>query len=152
MHRYRDYWEAIVGDENKENNMEEIVCEALEKLKWYCPELYYKALYELHIIAFGEHFDDSLAKKAVSEMTNVDGSSGEHWTMEQTNSLADQYGIKCKADWYYVLNMFWSDYSHILGSDVGTYAKMAKAYIEDPDSIKGKTFNVWYWKRAMKKG
>ena len=49
MHKYKDYWEAIVGDEVKESEMEEIVCEALEKLKWHCPELYYKALYLMKI-------------------------------------------------------------------------------------------------------
>ena len=151
MHRYKEYWEAIVGDENKENAMEEIVCEALEKLKWHCPELYFKALYELHTIAFGEHFDESLAKKAVSEMLNVDGTKGEHWTFEQTSSLADQQGIKNKADWYYVLNMLWSDYSKDLGSDSSIYAKLAKSYIDDPDAGKGKTFNIWYWKKAMGK-
>ena len=51
--------------EEKESEMEDIVCDALEKLKWHCPELYYKALYCLHTVAFGEHFDESLAKKAV---------------------------------------------------------------------------------------
>lgn len=151
MHKYKDYWEAIVGDEVKESEMEEIVCEALEKLKWHCPELYYKALYCLHTVAFGEHFDESLAKKAVSEMLNVDGTVGEHWTFEQTSTLAEQQGIKCKADWYYVLNMLWSDYSNVLGSDVSMYARLAKAYVDDPDANKGKAFNTWFWKRAMKR-
>lgn len=34
-------------------------------------------------------------------------------------------------------------YADVLGSDVGTYVKMAKAYMEDPDAAEGKVFCTW---------
>lgn len=90
------------------------------------------------------HFDEHLAKKAVAEMENVDGSSGEHWTLEDTTKVMEQNGIKAnKYDWYYLMNMLHSDYSKIWGDDVAQYVKFAKAYIEDPDAGEGKVFCLW---------
>lgn len=89
------------------------------------------------------YFDEELAKKAVSAMRNVDGTTGEHWSMEKTNPLAEQNGIKEKADFYYTMNMLYSDFSDVLGSEASTYVKMAKAYMHDPDAPEGKVFDIW---------
>ena len=86
---------------------------------------------------------EELAKKAVSAMRNVDGTTGEHWSMEKTNPLAEQNGIKEKADFYYTMNMLYSDFSDVLGSEASTYVKMAKAYMHDPDAPEGKVFDIW---------
>lgn len=48
-----------------------------------------------------------------------------------------------KYDWYYLLNMLHSDYSHLWGEDVAQYVKFAKAYINDPDAGTGKVFYLW---------
>lgn len=98
---------------------------------------------KLHCVAYGPHFDEHLAKKAVAGMKNVDGTCGEHWTYEQTSQLADQQGITQKADWYYVMNMLYSDYSEIYGSDINMYIRVAKAYMRDPDAPEGKVFDLW---------
>lgn len=143
MHSYKEYWSRISGDEVKERAMEEIVCDALEKIKMYCPDLFYRTLYDLHCVAYGKHFDDTLAKMAVSRMQNVDGTTGEHWTMEQTRQLAEQHGIKHKADWYYVLNMMYSDYANAVNGDTSTFVKLAKAYMCDPDAPEGKVLDLW---------
>lgn len=77
-------------------------------------------------------------------MKNVDGTAGEHWTLEETTRVMDQNGIKAnKYDWYYLLNMLHSDYSHLWGEDVAQYVKFAKAYINDPDAGTGKVFYLW---------
>lgn len=90
------------------------------------------------------HFDEQLAKKAVAAMENVDGTNGEHWTLEDTTKIMEQNGIKAnKYDWYYLMNMLHSDYSKIWGDDVAQYVKFAKAYIEDPDAGEGKVFCLW---------
>ena len=44
---------------------------------------------------------------------------------------------------YYVLNMFWSDFAKVLGNDADVYAKLAKAYICDPDAPSGKVLDIW---------
>lgn len=41
----------------------------------------------------GPHFDEEMARKAVSKMENVDGSRGPHWSLEETTTLANQHGI-----------------------------------------------------------
>ena len=42
----------------------------------------------------GPHFDEEHARKAVSKMENEDGSRGQHWSVEETSALANQYGIR----------------------------------------------------------
>lgn len=42
----------------------------------------------------GPHFDEEMARKAVSKMENEDGSRGQHWSIEETTSLANQHGIR----------------------------------------------------------
>lgn len=143
MHTFKEYWNRIIGNDTKEQAMEEVICESLEKLKLYCPTLFYATLYKLHCVAYGPHFDETLAKMAVSKMENVDGTYGEHWTYEQASKLAEQHNIKNKADMYYVLNMFWSDFAKVLGNDADTYTKLAEAYICDPDAPSGKVLDIW---------
>lgn len=109
MHKYVEYLEKIAGDREKEKELVEIISEALERIKKHCPDEFYGAMYKIHCLICGPHFDDRLAEKAVSHMKNVDGTHGEHWSMEQTNSLAAKHDIKEKADFYYVMNMMHSD-------------------------------------------
>ena len=59
------------------------------------------------------------------------------------DQIADQQGITQKADWYYVMNMLYSDYSEIYGSDINMYIRVAKAYMRDPDAPEGKVFDLW---------
>ena len=105
MHKLKKYWEQVSADPAKIREMEEIACEALEEIRGRCPRLFWETAYKLHCVAYGPHFDEELAKKAVSKMKNIDGTTGEHWTFEQTSQLADRQGIHCKADWYFVMNM-----------------------------------------------
>lgn len=42
----------------------------------------------------GPHFNDEHARKAVSKMENEDGTRGQHWSLEETTALANQYGIR----------------------------------------------------------
>jgi len=144
MHkRFKHYWCEAQGNDVKEQELEDIVCVALDELKMHCPKLYWDTMYKMHCAVYGPHFDEHLAKKAVARMKNVDGTHGEHWTYEQTNQLADQQGITQKADWYYVLNMLWSDFSDVYNNDMNMYIRVAKNYMHDPDAPKGKVLDVW---------
>ena len=135
--------ERVAGDHEKEHEIHEILGHALMKLKAHDEQDFVNMMLKVHCVAYGPHFDDYMAKKAVEAMRNVDGTVGEHWTREQTDRVADEQGIHCKADWYYTLNMFWSDYSNIFGSDTGMYIKLAKAYMMDPDAKEGKVFKLY---------
>lgn len=75
---------------------------------------------ERHEAMYGPHFNEECALKAVSKMENEDGSRGEHWSLEETTSIANQYGINLKGekynkyDWYVALNMIRSDYYRVV--------------------------------------
>lgn len=85
-----------------------------------------------------------IAEKWVKSMQNSDGSTGEHWTLEQTDQLMKSRGYKCNpAEFFLVLNMLYSDYYevfHKYGVETPDfYAEMAKAWIDDPDAKENKT-------------
>ncbi len=143
MHEVFKYAEAIMNDPAKEKEFKNITCKALERMKLLCPEEYFCMLYKIHCLVYGPHFDEELAKLAVSRMKNVYGTYGEHWTMEQTSMLAEKHGIKDKCDFYFTIHMMYSDYANVLGGDAELYARMAKAYICDPDATAGKAFELW---------
>ena len=100
----------------------------------------------------GPHFDDEHARKAVSKMENEDGSRGQHWSVEETSALANQYGIRFdskfnKYDWYVALNMVYSDYYKVIVNMTGSnnskyFVELAKAWLSDKDIDEGK---MWYY-------
>lgn len=58
----------------------------------------------------GPHFNEEYARKAVMKMENEDGTRGPHWSLEETTTLASQYGIALgskfnRYDWFVALNM-----------------------------------------------
>lgn len=101
---------------------------------------------ERHEAMYGPHFNEECALKAVSKMENEDGSRGEHWSLEETTSIANQYGINLKGekynkyDWYVALNMIRSDYYRAVvtmtSSDhIKYFVELAKAWLNDKDII-----------------
>ena len=144
MHKLKEYMDVIKGDKEKEQEVYEYLWWGICKLKQHDEGDYNKMMMKVHCVVNGPHFDESMAKKAVSQMRNVDGTDGQHWTMEETNKVADQYNIKYKCDWYYALNSLYSDLYGLYGTDVNTYAKIAKAlYFDDPDKPDGKLFKMY---------
>lgn len=104
---------------------------------------------ERHEAMYGPHFNEECALKAVSKMENEDGSRGEHWSLEETTSIANQYGINLKGekynkyDWYVALNMIRSDYYRAVvtmtSSDhIKYFVELAKAWLNDKDIEEGK--------------
>lgn len=100
----------------------------------------------------GPHFDEEMARKAVSKMENEDGSRGQHWSIEETTSLANQHGIRMdekfnKYDWYVALNMVYSDYYRVIVNMTNSnnpkhFVELAKAWMCDKDIEEGK---MWYY-------
>lgn len=104
---------------------------------------------ERHEAMYGPHFNEECALKAVSKMENEDGSRGEHWSLEETTSIANQYGINLKGekynkyDWYVALNMIRSDYYRAVvtmtSSDhIKYFVELAKAWLNDKDIEEGR--------------
>lgn len=136
----------IKNDPSKADVLENVVSDMAKMLKHECPNEYKRAFMKMHNALYDGHFCEELAKKAVAGMDNADGTKGGRWTFEQTEALRNQFGLKCNAyDWYYVLNMMYSDYSKVLGSDQTMYVRMADAYLNDVDAPADKALEVYVW-------
>lgn len=103
--------------------VKDIACMLDKKIKALDHEEYDEIVLCAYELVYGEHFDEHLAKKAVSMMKNVDGTEGEHWD--------------------HVMNMLYSDMCKIFGKDAGAYAKAAEAWLEDEDVAEGKAFRYY---------
>jgi hypothetical protein len=80
------------------------------------------------------HFTKETSKYAVSKMQNKDGSIGEHWSRETTDKVLESKGYDFNyCDWYYVLNMMYSDYYKSGRSDE-TYIELACDFLSDKDA------------------
>lgn len=100
----------------------------------------------------GPHFNEEHARKAVSKMENEDGTRGPHWSIEETTSFANQYGVNLNTrfnryDWFVALNMIYSDYYRVITNISNSnspkhYVEFAKAWLNDKDVDEGK---MWYY-------
>lgn len=110
-------------------------------------DLYNKLMLGLYVLIYGEHFNKELADKAVSNMINSDGTKGAHWTLEETTSMAKNEGITFQHfneyDWFYVINMIYSDFYKVFGSNTNMYVKTALEWLTDADVKAGKAYRYY---------
>lgn len=89
-------------------------------------------------IILNPHFTKDSAKMVVSKMENKDGSTGEHWNYETTSKVLHNHNLDFdESDWYYVLNMIYSDYFKSGRAD-DTYIELAIDFLDDADAPKNK--------------
>lgn len=123
------------------------VTEALSMLKETHHDIYEDLEIYLYKEIHGCHFTDWLAEKATSNMTNEDGTTGRHWTVEQTTSVARSNGIVFEHfneyDWNYVMNMIYSDYYGAISNDTSAYVKLSRKFLEDKDAPEGKALKYY---------
>ena len=128
--------------------LKDFVLGSLDMIKETNHDLYEDLEMYLYKMIYGCHFSEWLLKKATSEMKNEDGTTGEHWTLEQTNSVARSKGVMFshynQYDFNYVMNMLYSDYYGSVPNDTDTYYKMAVKFLNDKDSKEGKAFHYYY--------
>ena len=126
--------------------------DALSMIKETHEDLYEDLEMYFYKKIYGKHFNDWLLEEATKYMTNEDGTTGGHWTLEQTTNVAKQNGITLdkfnEYDWNYTMNMIYSDYYGAVPNDTTSYVKLAKKFLEDKDSKEGKAFCYYM---AMKK-
>lgn len=86
-------------------------------------------------------FNRAAAEKWVAGMKNSDGTTGAHWSVVETNDLADSLDIARDGDncwrWWAAVNMIYSDYyavaSHFGVATPAFFAELARAFLEDED-------------------
>lgn len=145
MHTFKDmvdkYWRSA--------GLEDMECLA-EKIDWFAeevrktnPELVEKFLMKIDLL-LNPHFTEETAKHVVAKMTNKDGTRGEHWTYDQTSDVLENQGYDFDhADWYYVLNMVYSDY-YKSGRTTETYVELAHDFLADSDAPECKA-KKYFW-------
>lgn len=95
---------------------------------------------------YGQHMSEELATEACEAMLNVDGTTGAKWKKAETDAVAKNVGYDgCLWDFYYVMNMFHSDYSDVMTGDATTFGKAAKHFIEDKDVPEGKPYRYYMY-------
>lgn len=124
--------------------LKEFVDDALSMLKETNPRTYEDLELYLYKEIYGPHFNDWMLEQATKSMINEDGTTGPHWTLEQTTSVAKSNSITFDSfneyDWNYTMNMIYSDYYGAVSNDTSVYVKMAKKFLMDKDAKKGKAF------------
>ena len=95
--------------------------------------------------SMGDSHADSMTHDDIKcwndKMKNADGTTGGHWTVDQTTSVASSYGVYFEhldeMDWNVTLNMMYSDYCDVAKkmnvNNIEFYVCMAKAFLFDPD-------------------
>ena len=85
-------------------------------------------------------FDRETAMQWAANMQNADGTTGPHWTMDQTSAVADASGAgRDIPHWVFgvTMNMMYSDYYDVarkFGVNVPEfYAELARAFLMDKD-------------------
>ena len=92
----------------------------------------------------GAKLNRQMAEKWVRGMKNADGSTGEHWTMEQVSAIMERHGLRCNPVKFWVaMNAVYSDLSEVAEKHgVGNeefYADMAKSFwLCDRDAVEDK--------------
>ena len=102
-------------------------------------------------------FTEDDAKAWTARMENEDGTTGPHWSMGQTDAVANVAGVHVdKLTFWACLNMMYSDYYSVAakyGLDRPEfYADLAKAFLMDKDAggAEAKMAGYYHWVVARK--
>ena len=103
-------------------------------------------------------FTEDDAKAWTARMKNADGSTGPHWSMDQTSAIADGMGVQ-ETDiprwaWGVTMNMMYSDY-YPVAVEFGLnrpefYAALAKAFLLDKDGPGPERKLMEYYEHVVK--
>ena len=157
MHWFKELMDYAVEYKNSKESMEKITCiitDFVECMEHEMPEKVMEFRSELEMAINGPHFTEFSAEKAVSEMENDDGTTGEHWTIDETSAVAESKGVNFETkkfniyDWYYTMNMIYSDFYLYHHGDATKVSEMAMLYLNDKDVPEGK---AWICYEALKK-
>lgn len=103
-------------------------------------------------------FERTTAMQWAAAMRNADGTTGPHWSMDQTSAIADGMGVQ-ETDiprwaWGVTMNMMYSDYYHV-AVEFGLnrpefYAALAKAFLLDKDGPGPERKLMEYYEHVVK--
>lgn len=94
--------------------------------------------------------DKETAEEWMKSLKNEDGSSGPHWTMDQTKQVMTKRGFDCDPiEWWAAMNAVYSDYAKVAKkhnvNNIDFYADLAKAWLYDTDAVDGKAAAYYHF-------
>lgn len=107
-------------------------------------------MFEIDEAIYGPHMCEHVARHAVECMEHDNGGKGEKYPADITREHLRRHksdADKVQAmewDFYYVMNMMYSDYVEVFGDDINTYSKLALKFIDDIDAPKDKVKRYYY--------
>lgn len=125
----------------------------LEEAEKAMPEEVEELRCDLEIAIHGPHFTEYTSEMAVAEMVNADNTVGGHWSLDETTAVAESKGLDFETkkynmyDWYYTMNMIYSDFFMFHRGEPTKVAEMSVLWLEDKDAPEGKSY-LYY--KAMK--
>ena len=134
------YHYMLTGTEEQNDAAIDVLGDILGKIKKRFPDYYHaydkrlEEIYNHHVMSVEE------ARDYVRHFVNKDGTTGAHWTMEQTKNYqatheeVEDLNPVC---FYVAMNMMYSDY-YQPERKTDTYAILAKDFLEDEDAPKDK--------------
>lgn len=138
MAKYTEIVKKLAENATKADmeTLTELTGDFLEKIRSKEPEVD-KLITKIDLL-LNPDFTKETAEYAVSKMKNEDGTEGGHWDYETTTSVLKSKGYDFNpCDWYYVLNMVYSDYFSKDQPD-DYYFKLAYDFLKDKDAPVGK--------------
>ena len=140
MHNIKKMIEKIVDDGSVEemHELSDVLQDLMKIVQNYSPEKYKEYEICLYKMAYGSNFTPDMAQDIVSRMQPY----GEHWNMEQTRQVQDEYGMQHlnPIDFYIVLNSAYNDYRELFRDNMDMYVKFTQLFMEDEDGKKDKVF------------
>ena len=138
MAKYTEIVKKLAENATKADmeTLTELTGDFLEKIREKEPEVD-KLITKIDLM-LNPDFTKETAEYAVSKMKNEDGTEGGHWDYDTTTSVLKSKGYDFNPfDWYYVLNMVYSDYFSKDQPDE-YYFKLAYDFLKDKDAPVGK--------------
>ena len=138
MAKYTEIVKKLAENATKADmeTLTELTGDFLEKIRAKEPEVD-KLITKIDLM-LNPDFTKETAEYAVSKMKNEDGTEGGHWDYDTTTSVMKSKGYDFNpCDWYYVLNMVYSDYFSKDQPD-DYYFKLAYDFLKDKDAPVGK--------------
>lgn len=127
-----------------EQDVKNFVSDFMARLECLMPQAYEELMLELHKNVYGSHFSKALACKAVSELEDSNGVKGGKYSLEEVNKIRRDYNIDLNEyDFYFAINMLYSDYSKLLNNELSSYVKMTCLFLEDEDAPEGKALKYY---------
>lgn len=139
MTTYEEIIEPLVdsADTSDVECLTEMTSEFIEKVRSRMPQEVEQFLMKIDL-KLNPHFTEESSKYAVAHMDNEDGTVGEHWNYSTTSDVLRSKSLMfTQPDWYYVLNMMYSDY-YDEEMDDDYYIDLAIDFLKDKDAPEGK--------------